>query len=109
MTREQVNMKLTERQLLALQMRRDGKKLHEIGGALGISTTRARQLIERAQFIESQSEWAEGLPSRYVTALVSRGITSRAAVETAVADGSLARLPGVGKECYSTIIAWLNQ
>lgn len=102
-------MTLTERQLLALQMRRDGKKLHEIGEALGISTTRARQLIERARFIEDQSDWAEGLPSRYVAALVARGITSRAAVEASVNDGSLARLPGIGKECYATIIEWLNR
>lgn len=102
-------MKLTERQLLALQMRRSGKKLHEIGLALGISTTRARQLIARAEFIESQAVWAEGLPSRYVTALVARGLTSRAAVEAAIADGSLARLPGIGKECYATVLEWLKK
>lgn len=102
-------MNLTERQLRALEMRRAGKKLHEIGNELGISTTRARQLIERAQFIENQSGWAEGLPSRYVTALIARGITSRAAVAEAVADGSLSRLPGIGKECYSTIVEWLKQ
>lgn len=102
-------MTLTERQRIALEMRRTGKKLHEIGDALGISTTRARQLIERAQFIEEQSAWAEGLPSRYVTTLIARGITSRSAVEEGVADGSLARLPGIGKECYSTIVEWLKK
>lgn len=102
-------MTLTERQLRALEMRRAGKKLHEIGDALGISTTRARQLIERAKFIEDQSAWAEGLPSRYVTALVARGLTSRAAVEAAVADGSLARLPGIGKDCFTTVSEWLKK
>lgn len=102
-------MILTERQRIALEMRRAGKKLHEIGEALDISTTRARQLIERAQFIEDQSAWAEGLPSRYVTALVARGLTSRAAVEAAVTEGTLSRLPGIGKDCYTTVIEWLKK
>lgn len=102
-------MELTERQLRALEMRRNGQKLREIGATLGITTSRARQLIERAQLIEQQSVWAEGLPSRYVTALLARGINTRDRLEASVADGSLARMHGIGPKCYETIVGWLRQ
>jgi hypothetical protein len=102
-------MDLTQRQMHALKMRRDGKKLREIAAELQITTSRARQLIERAKLIERQSSWAEGLPSRYVAVLVSRGIRERAQLESAVADGSLARMPGIGTKCYEAIVAWLGR
>lgn len=102
-------MALTERQLRALDMRRGGKKLREIAEALGITTSRARQLIERAEFIEQQSAWATGLPARYVGVLVARGICTREQLEVAVADGSLARMPGIGPKCYDTIREWLRK
>lgn len=100
---------LTERQLRALDMRRRGQKLREIAEALGITTSRARQLIERAEFIEQQSAWAAGLPSRYIGVLLARGISARDQLEAAVADGSLARMPGIGPKCYETIQEWLRQ
>jgi hypothetical protein len=102
-------MELTARQSRALEMRVSGKKLREIGAELDITTSRARQLIARAQMIQRQSEWAEGLPSRYVAALLARGINSRSMLEAAMADGSLGNLPGIGKKCFATIAAWLNR
>jgi hypothetical protein len=102
-------MDLTDRQMRALQMRRDGMKLREIAAALQITTSRARQLIERAKLIEDQASWAEGLPSRYVTVLLSRGFAGRAQLESAVADGSLSRMPGIGTKCYEVIVAWLGK
>lgn len=102
-------MELTDRQLRALEMRREGRKLREIAEALGITTSRARQLIERAELIEQQSAWAEGLPSRYVTALLARGFSSRDQLEAAVTDGSLARVPGIGPKCYDTVCEWLRR
>lgn len=102
-------MQLTERQLRALEMRSSGKKLREIGAELNITTSRARQLIARAELLQRQSQWADGLPSRYVAALLARGINDRASLESAVADGSLARMPGIGPKCFETITAWLNR
>jgi hypothetical protein len=102
-------MKLTERQLRALEMRANGKKLKDIGAELDITPSRARQLISRAVLLQRHAEWAEGLPSRYVTALVARGISTRSSLETAVADGSLARMPGIGPKCFDTITAWLKR
>jgi len=102
-------MQLTERQLRALEMRREGKKLREIGEELHITTSRVRQLIERAELLQRQSAWAEGLPSRYVAALLARGICTRSSLETAVADGSLARMSGIGPKCYETITTWLKR
>lgn len=102
-------MQLTERQLRALEMRSSGKKLREIGAELNITTSRARQLIARAELLQRQSQWADGLPSRYVAALLARGINDRARLESAVADGSLARMPGIGPKCFETITAWLNR
>jgi endonuclease III len=104
-----MHMELTKRQLRALQMRVEGKKLREIGAELDITTSRARQLIARAQMIQRQSEWAEGLPSRYVAALLARGINNRGSLQAAVEDGSLAKMPGIGKKCFATITAWLNK
>lgn len=101
-------MDLTDRQGIALKMRRNGNKLREIGVALDITAGRARQLIERAELLERQSIWAEGLPSRYVRALMARGIDTRILIESAVADGSLARMSGIGPKCYDTIIEWLR-
>lgn len=100
-------MELTARQLRALEMRISGKKLREIGAELDITTSRARQLIARAQMLQLQSEWADGLPSRYVTALLACGINNRPCIEAAVADGSLERMPGIGKKCFAVITAWL--
>jgi hypothetical protein len=102
-------MNLTERQLRALEMRSSGKKLREIGAELDITASRARQLIARAEMLQRQSQWAEGLPSRYVAALLARGICTRSSLEAAVADGSLARMPGIGPKCFETITAWLNR
>jgi endonuclease III len=102
-------MELTARQSRALEMRVSGKKLREIGAELDITTSRARQLIARAQMIQRQSDWAEGLPSRYVAALLARGINSRSMLEAAMADGSLGNLPGIGKKCFATITVWLSR
>jgi hypothetical protein len=102
-------MDLTERQTRALEMRREGKKLREIAAELHITTSRARQLIERAKLIEDQASWAKGLPSRYVTVLVARGINDRGQLESAVADGSLARMPGIGTKCHEAIVEWLGK
>lgn len=101
-------MDLTEKQIRALQLRRTGKKLREVAAALAISTGRARQLIERANLIERQSAWAEGLPSRYLSVLLARGINNRDRLEDAVANGTLARLPGIGPKCHDTIVEWLR-
>lgn len=101
-------MDLTERQALALQLRRSGKKMYEIGAALNVSTDRARKLVERAKSIERAHEWADGLPVRSARALAARGIESRSQLEAAVADGSLARMPGVGEKGYETILKWLQ-
>lgn len=102
-------MDLTERQMRASSLRREGKKLREIAAELQITTSRARQLIQRARLIEQQSSWAEGLPSRYVTVLIARGITNRDQLAAAVADGSLARMPGIGSKCHKTITEWLTR
>lgn len=102
-------MELNERQLRALELRRNGKKFREIGAALGVSTSRARELVERAQLLERQAAWTEGLPSRYVSALLARGINTRAQLATAAADGSLARMHGIGAKCYETIMEWLRK
>lgn len=101
-------MDLTERQALALQLRRSGKKMYEIGAALNVSPDRARKLVERAKAIEREHEWANGLPARVVRLLTARGIKSRSQLDAAVADGSLARMPGVGAKCYETITKWLQ-
>lgn len=101
-------MDITARQMMALEMRRDGKKLREIGAALGISVRRVQQLLERAELIERQSTWAEGLPSRYVAALLGLGIQTRDSLAGAIADGSLARMPGIGPKCYEVITQWLR-
>jgi endonuclease III len=108
MNTEGAIMNLTDKQVRALAMRTNGKKLREIATELGITAGRARQLIERAKLIQQQSTWAEGLPSRYVTALLARGINTRRQLEDAVADGSLARMPGIGPKCFETITDWLR-
>lgn len=100
-------MSLTDRQGRALEMRRRGKKLEEIGAEFGITKSSAKKLIARAEVVERQAQWASGLPVRYVNALLANGITSRVSLEGAVADGSLRNMPGIGPKCYQTIERWL--
>lgn len=100
---------LTDRQMRALAMRRDGMKLREIAAALNITSSRARQLIERARRIEEQPGWAEGLPARFVRVLLARGIQDREQLQSAVADGSLARVAGIGAKGHDVIAEWLKK
>jgi hypothetical protein len=101
-------MPLTNKQVRALQMRREGKKLREIGVALDITPGSARRLIGRALRVERQLNWAEGLPSRYATMLLSRGINTLGRLQDAVSNGSLSRMPGIGPKSYETILEWLR-
>jgi hypothetical protein len=98
---------LTERQGRALQMRRDGKKLKEIGQALEVSAGRARAIVERALMIERQAEWAQGLPARYVRLLMSRGVKSMGGLREAIQSGNLQRMPGVGDKSFAAICGWM--
>lgn len=99
---------LTARQARALELRREGKKLREIGDELEISAGRARMLIERALVIERSASWADGLPARYVRALLSRGIDTLAELRVSIDTGALRRMPGIGPKCYSTITEWMH-
>lgn len=101
-------MSLTDRQGRALEMRRSGKKLEEIGAEFGITKSSAKKLIARAEIVERQAQWASGLPVRYVNALLANGITTRQALERALRDGSLKGMPNIGPKCFQTIERWLT-
>lgn len=100
---------LTERQSAALEMWRSGKTNREIGVALDVTPGRARILVSRATLLDSQTAWARGLPSQYVKVLMSHGINTVSSLRSAIADGSIHRIPRVGPKCYAAITKWVDQ
>ena len=100
------------RALEALNARRNGLKLKQIGELFGVSKQRARDLISSGIRIEQQL--LSGAPEyelsvRTRNAIIRNGCepTPDAVVECYKTVGELRRIPGLGKKGIAELQAWL--
>lgn len=101
------------RALRALNMRRRGDKLDQIGKQLSVSRERARQLVVRGSELEhemtSTDPWYE-LPARVRNALVRDGCKpTPASVYEHLQHVEVRRILNVGRKSLAEIHAWLTK
>lgn len=102
---------MNERYQIAKQLREQGKTLRQIGGALGVTHERARQMLAKVKRMERAAEagpnWYDGLPTMVQNALLSEELTSEAQVAVAIDTPEFERIPNIGKIGRAQIRAWL--
>ncbi len=95
-----------QRQNSAMEMRRKGKTLAEIGRALGVNQERARKILIAAERNESLPRWVQGLQIQIARVLVRKGFRSKRAVRAAINRGE--RIDRLGAVRLAELSVWLN-
>jgi hypothetical protein len=109
---KQNNRELDEYHNKLLQQRRHGRKLKDIAAELGRSSSRARQILARAERAEkknSQECTFDGLNSRIRNCLLSYQITTVQQVKDSLKNGSIKDIPNLGDVSIGEIINWLGE
>lgn len=102
---------VTEREEKVVNMRAKGMNFREIGNALNLSVSRARQIFKRAELKLSSKDWHDGLRIREINRLtLGAGIQSRRELIIAVLEAKVhpdGRIKGFGKSSYNHVMEWL--
>lgn len=106
---------MNARQLIAYNLRKEGKTFREIGEVLGVSTGRAGHIVNEAnRKAERLSHWTNGLPNAVAIRLEHAGYTSKDEVKAAIESGSLdaifrgKRVPCLGGKKLQILMNWLK-
>ena len=97
---------------LALRLRRDGATYAAIGAALGVSSTRARQIARKADRFVKSPHWHDGLPARVRHFLYHQGWDRLSEIEAArqiaqLTRRELIRAPNFGRVACDALVGWL--
>jgi hypothetical protein len=96
----------------AVALRQDGQTLARVGQTLGISTSRAAQIVAKAARLAEPPRWFDGLPGRALNVLVAHGLIDLPEGEAARAMAKLSRRDltaraNVGKGAIGALSQWL--
>ena len=94
------------------RLQRQGKSHAEISKELGLPPSTVRTWIENWQCQDAHCRrWLAGLPPRVARSLLANGFETREAVAEAYRHGLICpgKTPGIGKQGYAQIAAWLGQ
>ena len=104
-------MKLTDRQAKAYSMRQSGFSYAAIAVELGVCSTRARQLVQRAEGVIKGSPFT-GLSTRASYWLLRKGFKNKAGVKEGILSGTLYYKNkgnrNVGIETYREVCKWVG-
>ena len=95
-----------------MALRRSGWTLASIGNSLGVSTTRALQLVRKAERLSRNPHWYDALPARARTFLHNMDLAARPEIDAAHAVAQLShrelmRAPNFGAGACAAVVAWL--
>ena len=103
---------MNERMKQALALRKEVKTFKAIGLALGISASRARELVNEAEWLTRNGrvppDWASDLDPRIFNALRSAGFTSQQSIVDGLKTGDLRKIPGIGATSISILCEYFN-
>lgn len=94
-----------------LKQYRDGARLCELARGLGITSTRVRQVLNKAEKLElagPSSNRIDKLSVRTRNCLQLWNLDTVEAVRAAMADGSIKEIPNIGKVSFEEIQQWLD-
>jgi hypothetical protein len=96
----------------ALVLRQTGATYAAIGGVLGVSLERARQIVKRAERLTYHPRWCDGLPTRVQTFLQNMDLAARPEIDAVIAVAQLSRrellgIPNFGVGACAAVVAWL--
>jgi hypothetical protein len=96
----------------ALALRQTGATYAAIGGVLGVSLERARQIVRKAERLAFDPRWHDELPARALNFLRSHELDGLPEHEAAIAVARLTRrelmrAPNFGAGACAAVVAWL--
>lgn len=95
-----------------LKQYRDGARLCELARGLGITSTRVRQVLNKADKLELAGQsynLIDKLSVRTRNCLQTWNLDSVEEVRAAMADGSIKKIPNLGKVSLEEIRQWLDE
>jgi hypothetical protein len=112
--RQQREARSAEQRARALALRQSGLTFAAIGGALGVSVERARQIVLRAERLANHPHWSDKLPVRAANFLRWQGLAELPEIEAAQAVAKLSRLellihPNFGRGACDALQAWARR
>ena len=100
---------LTERELIAYKLRREGLKFDEIGKRMGICKQRANLLYVYAKAtMNSAPKWHDGLSTRLRKCIKNSGINSRDELQRMFLNGELEKCRHYGWQMHKEVARWLG-
>lgn len=109
---------LNERQKKALDLKNSGSTFKEIAIALGVSPSRASQIVNHSKNVilrtEQSKHWIFGLEKKTANALISAGYCSKNSVVDAILSGEIGtyhnsvkgKVPGISHKTIAEIAKW---
>ena len=100
---------LTERELIAYKLRKEGLKFKEIGERMGICTRRANSLYVYAKAtMNSAPKWHDGLSTRLRKCIKNSCINSRDELQRMFLNGKLEKSRHYGWQMHKEVAMWLG-
>jgi hypothetical protein len=96
----------------ALTLRHAGATYTAIGHALGVSMSRAAQIVHKGERLAEHPRWFDGLPARAISFLIRNNLAALREVEAAQAVARLSRRelmsnPNFGRGACDALCGWL--
>jgi hypothetical protein len=103
----------------ALKLRKSGETYKSIGLKLGVSVSRARQIVSKAENITRRKkslEWTKGLDTKLANTLIGEGFKSKKEVREAILNKRIGLNPastkgtvfGIGPKYFEVLSEWVG-